>query len=239
MARANKKGDSEEEERISPELAKQYRTRISVAKQGQEAFSSGNYTDAIRFYNQYLKIISQIKKTDPYNLSPTHFNPDEELSEMFLISQVYWALSQIYDLSPKLTENLSKVLNQFVRFSKGQRYQVANSETLRKFLKKGRMKNKILFTNAFKQIMVASKKCYVATYCFGQDHQITNDFRQFKVEVLAKSKLGIKFVDLYYQYSPGLVSFCQRNPKVGRFVTFTAQKCLLALRFLLKLTILK
>ncbi len=60
------------------------------------------------------------------------------MTEMLLISHVYWELSRVYEMTPKLQVAFDKCLKQFVRFTINQPYQVLNSEVLRKYIKKNK-----------------------------------------------------------------------------------------------------
>lgn len=62
------------------------------------------------------------------------------------------------------------------------------------------------------------RRCYVATYAFGADHQVTNDLRAWRDRVLMPSRLGRVLVGAYYKLSPSLVSACERWPALGRLI---------------------
>ena len=64
------------------------------------------------------------------------FDAKRQVTELLLISHVYWELARINEMPPKLQKNFSRSLNQFVKFTINQPYQVLNSEMLRKYIKK-------------------------------------------------------------------------------------------------------
>ena len=41
-------------------LQKQYQVRITIAKQGQESYHTSDFKNAIKFYNQYLRLLAEI-----------------------------------------------------------------------------------------------------------------------------------------------------------------------------------
>ncbi|MBT3979957.1 MAG: hypothetical protein HOE90_01315 [Bacteriovoracaceae bacterium] len=209
------------------DLNKKYQTRITVARQGQEAYSTQDYVNAITYYNQYLKIIAEVKGADMATLRPKHFEK-RDTSEMLLISHIYWDLAKIYDLTPHLKTELRRVLDQFSTFTINQPYQIVNSEMLRKFIKKGRMVNDKIFQESYKKIQVSSKKCFIATYAFGCDAPTTNRLRLFKSFVMRRP-MGFVLVDHYYRISPHLINFFQQNEWVGKPLTTIVIKPLLFL----------
>ena len=103
------------------------------------------------------------------NLKPSLFERDQNIHEIMLISQVYWDLAKAYDRSDKLQGECTRCLNKFVQFSTGFKFQYLNSEILRKYLKKGAARNTKEFEKAFKKINLSSNKCYIATFCFGEN----------------------------------------------------------------------
>jgi cobalamin biosynthesis Co2+ chelatase CbiK len=105
---------------------------------------------------------------------------------------------------------LNKCLEQFVHFSANQPYQVVNSETIRKSIKKINFKNPENFKQAYKQIYTQSKKCYIVTFCYGNEHSITEEYRRFK-DFLLEYEFGMKLVELYYRYSSEIVPRWENN----------------------------
>lgn len=200
-------------------LQKQYQQRITLAKHGQEAYQQNDYKNAIKYYNQYLKLLSDINGIEMNVLSPKYFDKTTQSSEMFLISQVYWDLAKVYDQSTQLRKEFLFSLNQFLLFSINNSFQVVNAETLRRFIRKGRCKNLADFKAAYQKIYITSKMCYVASFAFGHYHPTTVTLRKFKL-TLAKLPWGESFIDLYYRYSPILVKFCEHYPRLGSSLRF-------------------
>lgn len=209
-------------------LQKQYQQRITLAKHGQEAYQGGDYKNAIKFYNQYLKLLSDINGIEITALSPKYFDKATQSSEMFLISQVYWDLTKIYDLSSQLRKEFLFSLNQFLIFSLNNSFQVVNAETLRRFIRKGKCKNIADFKAAYQKIYITSKMCYVASFAFGPNHQTTKTLRLFKLD-LVQFPGGAYFIDAYYRCSPTLVKFCQHYPSIGHPMSFLFFKPVLSL----------
>jgi cobalamin biosynthesis Co2+ chelatase CbiK len=119
-------------------------------------------------------------------------------------------MARVYDVIPKYFDDCQKCIEQFINFSINQPYQVVNSEMVRKFLKKARFKNPETFKSAYQQIFVQSKKCYVVTFCYGTDHEITEDFRRLK-DVLLDYQFGQELVGCYYRFSSNAVERWEKN----------------------------
>jgi hypothetical protein len=71
---------------------------------------------------------------------------------------------------------------------------------LRKYLKRTAFKNAEMFVSAHKQIYIESKKCYVVTFCYGETHPVTRDYRLLK-DWLLEFRFGQHLVRFYYLYS--------------------------------------
>ena len=200
-------------------LNERFSQRITLARQGNMAAKEGDLKNTIKFYNMYLKILADYKGVEEiYQLNPQHFNVEKELSEILLISHIYWDLCKMYDATPKLEVEFRKSLGKFVEFTQGFKYQVVNAEMLRKFIKRDRQTHKKEFREAYKRIYISSKKCYVATHCFGEDHIITNDLRVLKAW-LTQFYGGQLFIDHYYAHSPSLIRLCKKSKSVDFIVT--------------------
>lgn len=212
-------------------LQHKFENRITIAKFGKESFDSGDYGNAIKKYTEYLEIQAEILECkDIYSLSTDKFDPRSDLTEMLMISHIYFELARIYDSNEKFHDEAKRCLDRFVHFSANQPYQVVNSELIRKYVKKSRLKLLGDFQNAYHQIYIQSKKCFVVTYCYGETHWITQDYRAFK-EWMLEYPLGHKFIQNYYAYSPKLIDICQRYPI---FTSFFIVPFKFALRFIAK-----
>lgn len=203
-------------------LQRKYGTRITTARKARESFAAKNYVQATRLYQDYLVTLAELKEvTDIYKLAPNHFDDKREITEMLLISHVYWDLARINEMTPKLQSAFNLSLNQFIKFTINQPYQVLNAEMLRRYIKrnKGRSPQTGALNSAYNQIFIQSNKCYVATLCFGENHRITESLRVFKA-VLSKTKYGLKFIEIYYRISSPLVSFLENKKMMAGIFRF-------------------
>lgn len=214
MAKAKTKDkdgkEEKEERRFSQEFQKKFRERIAVLKRARKYAEKDDIPRAVEGYCEYLNIIAAYKRTKEKELKPAMFDSETETAEVLLISQVYWGLAKAYDRNEKLRRESERCLNQFVLFSTGYKFQYLNSEMIRKFLKKNMAYNVAAFEKAHQQIQVDSKKCYLATYCFGEYSSTTNELRNFKQKIVKKS-FGLRLVTLYYRLSPPLVHLAAKN----------------------------
>ena len=209
--------DKDEPKTHSKQLLENYRNRIGLLKVSHAYYQKDSIAKAVEGYGKYLNIISNYYFTTEAKLKPKLFDQKTQIAEILLISQVYWAMAKAYDRNPNLKADCKRYLDQFVLFSLGYKHQYINSEMIRKFLKKGIAYNPKLFEMASKRIMVDSKKCYVASYCYSETHPVTESLRDFK-KVLLKSAFGLNLVENYYRFSPPFVTFCERHPAVGSSV---------------------
>lgn len=195
--------------------------RITVARFGKESLDTGDYGAALKRFVEYMTTMAESRGAkDMYQLRTSHFNSKAEITEMLMISHLYFEMARIYDAVPKFHDEVQKCLDQFVHFSANQPYQVLNSELIRKYLKKSQFKNPMMFRHAYHQIYVQSKKCYVVTFCYGDQHPITQDYRALK-EKLLDYPWGRDFIRHYYRISSRLVPMWEHDPKmrfVGKFL---------------------
>jgi len=203
--------DKEEEQKLSPHLAKIYKTRVTLARKGKEAFHRQDYANVIKYYNQYLDIVARAHFTEVERLTPrTLAGGSGTVAELFLISHIYWSLATIYDLSPKLESQFRYSLMQFVQFSLNQKFHVANAEMLRKHIARGQLIHKAEFEEAYKQLHIISKKCFVASFALSEDHPLTCDLREFR-DAIKQYRWGAKFTAVYYKYSPRIVRTLEQH----------------------------
>jgi hypothetical protein len=213
MTKVLSKEDEKVKARRKLALQKKFSQRITIARQGREAFSQKDYLGAAAKYNEYLNILSELNDLDNiYSLSPIMFDNKKEITELLLISHIYWDIARINEMTPKLQNNFLKALSQFVKFTINQPYQVLNAEMLRKYIKKNKKTSKQItsLNETYQQIFVQSSKCFIATMCFGHTHQDTVTLRRFK-QLILKRPLGLSFVRFYYKNSSKLVLVCEQN----------------------------
>lgn len=233
------KAAREERERII-KLKHKYENRITIAKYGKEALDAGDYGNALKTFREYLFIMAEIKEVkDIYELKVHMFDPKKDLTEMLMISHIVFEMARLYDAVPKFHPDAQSCLNLFVHFTANQPYQVVNSEMVRKTLKRSNFKNPDMFRNSYQQIYVQSKKCYIVTFCFGNEHQVTADCRKFK-DWLLTFDLGQDLVRHYYNLSSRIIPFCEQNLFLRKFtISFTKPALLLFSKTLLPVIIKK
>ena len=222
MAQPSKTGRAAREAREKQALLKhKFDHRISTVKMGKQSFDVTDYAGAVRKFTDYLMVLAEAKKCkDIYSLGPEKFDTKQELTEMMMISHIYFEMARMYDAIPQFHEESKKCLDQFVRFSSNQPYQIVNSEMIRKHLKKSGFKNPDAFRNAYQQIFVQSKQCYVVTFCFGSSHPMTEHYRELKDWMLDYA-LGRWFVQAYYRSASVMVERYHSHPLahgLGRWV---------------------
>lgn len=233
MSEANKKSDGKAQatqespfahierqaENNSTKVNERYLQRITFVRRGRDFYIKGDIKNTLVQYNLYFRALGDFFGVGPNEIHPKMFNRTTDTSEALLITQVSWDLARIYENSDKFDEQFKHALNLFVNFSMGYKFQVANAEMLRKFVEKNPRNKKItLYKTGYSKIKVISKKCYVATHCFGEHGQATEDFRDFRYWLLQRN-WGTRFVQQYYRYSPLLVFWLNHHPKTNKLFT--------------------
>jgi hypothetical protein len=200
------------------QLQKRYAVRFNYTRQARDKHNKGDLISAIQFYNEYLRILADVHDCEAYDLEPAMFNPVKDVGEMLLISQVFWELTKIYDMTPKLQTEFQTCLNCFVKFTINQKYQIVNAESLRKFLKKTNSNRKVAYEAAYNTMFIESKKCYIATHCFSDNALETNILRSFKKTLLINDE-GLGLIKIYYKYSPKFIKLCESNVLIDKVFT--------------------
>ncbi|HXH75136.1 MAG TPA: hypothetical protein VNJ08_09245 [Bacteriovoracaceae bacterium] len=214
MGEFKSSGKMEREEREKMIILKhKYVNRITTVRFGKECLDGRDYSGAIRRFTEYMDVICEVKGAkDLFHLKISHFNPNKDITEMLMISGLYFEMAKIYDAipQPKFVEDTQKCIEQFVHFTVNQPYQILNSELIRKSLKKNQFRNQEVFRAAHQQIFVSSKKCYIVTFCYGDNHPVTQEYRLLK-DLLLKYRWGQEVVRYYYKYSSTMVPAWENN----------------------------
>jgi hypothetical protein len=193
------------------ETRKKYLNRFDHVKKGKEAYANAQWDIAIKSYRDYLQVMIDIKTVSIRQFSPKNFDHSKELAEMLVISHVFWDLATLYDRCPPLKNEFLICMDMYLRFTVGFKYHNANLASFKRYITVKEVKNKQTFNKAYNTLLASSKKCFIATLCFGNESHITNDYRAFKKTIM-KTDIGIKFVDIYYHYSPILINKLESKP---------------------------
>ncbi|PIP91153.1 MAG: hypothetical protein COW01_05740 [Bdellovibrionales bacterium CG12_big_fil_rev_8_21_14_0_65_38_15] len=201
----------------SEPVVKAYAERLKVLKKAQEFAAMEEIPKAVQFYSQYLNILAQYFDVPESSLSPAFFNRENDLAEMLLISHVYWDLGKAYDRSPNLTLESIRCLKQFVAFTIGFKYQYANSQMVKKFVRQKLAHNPKAFKDTYEKIRIEAKGCYIATLCYGSLDPRTIALRDYRDTVLSRYNLGKVFIHIYQVISPIFVRVLITFPFLNRF----------------------
>jgi hypothetical protein len=227
LAKKDKSAEQEEKDKKRREqIGQLHRTRLAHLKRAQTAVREEKIAIAVEAYTKYLGILALYFETTEDKLSPKFFDAEKEVSELLLVSIAYWDLAKAFDRNPNLQRDCQRCLDQFVKFSMGYKYQHVNAQIVRKFNNKKQAHNPKAFEAAYQRLQISTKRCYIATACFGEDDPVTETLRHFKLRV-APFELGRDFIDAYYRFSPLLVEYLDRYPKIQYcFNTFVARPLL-------------
>jgi peroxiredoxin family protein len=207
-------------------LAPIIKERLIHLKHAQLYHKKGEIPKAVDRYKKYLHCLSLIHKTPEEKLSPSLFDKEKDLTELFLISHCYWDLAKAYDRAPSLKKEAKRCLDQFIRFTSGNKYQHVNYRMIKKYTRKNLAHNPELFAEAVKELKVETKGCFIASNVFGSNSPETNALRKFK-PILLQYRLGNCFIDYYYEYSPLFVAQLKTLPRFNLFLNSVFFKPLL------------
>ncbi len=188
---------------------------------------------------RYLNAVAAFYGVEEKQLHPNLFKAYDHVSEQLLISHAYWDLCKAYDRSEKLQEEAVRCLKQFALFSIGFKYQYANSVMIKKYLRQRKANNVKAFQQAYDKIYVKAKGCFVSSFAYGSEHQITNQLRLFRDEVMESTSPGVWIMDLYYRHSPSFVQLMNGLPAPLRSVALVSSKAFLIPFYLLAKLLVK
>ena len=94
-----------------------------------------------------------------------------------------------------------------------------NAQIIRKFNNKKQAHNPKAFEAAYQRIQISSKRCYIATECFGENDPRTETLRCFKSRI-SPYELGRDFIDFYYLFSPRFLTFTAKHRFVKKTLEF-------------------
>ena len=187
-----------------------YQNRFKQLSLGQECYKRGDISKSIEHYSNYLHILAQYFDTRESDLQPSLFDLKKDVGEILLISNVYWNLAKIYDKNPNSQNQSIHFLEQFLKFTKGQKHQHANTRILKNYINSGKPKNSKEFKRIYETIKTKSSPCFISTYCFGHDAFITNQLRLLKNDI-SGNLLGNTAVKLYYRYAPSAINLLENH----------------------------
>lgn len=222
-ARARKKIQAERERSEKERQIKMFNKRMDLARTGIVYYKSGKFKEALENYFQYLTILEHAKGVKVGGLEPKLFDPKRDAAELLLLSGIYWDMAKLQDKSRKkdTKENLKMYLDLFVKFSKGMPYQHMCAEMVRKYLMNEKANNKTLFKDT--HLRLGGGKCFIATALEEEcSPQTLVSLRDYRDQVLLKTKLGRLFVFIYYRLSPPIARLLLRLP--ARVRSFLAKR---------------
>lgn len=196
---ANKNKQSDKEDLKKKEFAsKLFKDRLRLLKKGQEFSANGEIAKAVESYSQYLNAVAGFHGLDESKLTPKLFDKEKDISELFLVSHVYWDLAKAYDRSPRLHNESIRCLNQYVLFTLGFKYQYVNARTIKNFIRKRLAHNPQAFKEAYEKIQVESKGCFISSDLHGPLAPTTQRLRILK-HYMTRTNFGINCIAFYYE----------------------------------------
>ncbi|MCY4524241.1 MAG: hypothetical protein OXB84_05845 [Halobacteriovoraceae bacterium] len=189
---------------------KAYNNRLVSLKLARGFYANGDFSKGAQLYEKYLTILANYFEINKENLAPSCFNPKKDLSEMFLISHAYWDLALTYDRHADTVDKCVHALERFIVFSTNFKYHSINFRMMRNYLRSKKVYNKKNFDDAFDQMKVNVKACYIANYCLGEEHPAVEVLRDFRTK-LVFNRLGSYLVEYYYLISPKIIVWVERS----------------------------
>lgn len=217
--RIQKSIEKAEQERTREQLKR----RITIAKEAIQAFEANRMSEAISGFLTYIKIIEDWKKVKKGGLRPEQFNKKKDITELLLISAIYWDLAKLFDYSrsKERRSDFLDYLDKFYIFSKGMPFEPLSAELIRKYVERGKGYNRDDFKAIYKRFGMSS--CFVATALFDVSPPGTLEkLQRFRDERLVRSFFGRQFITLYYHVGPGISVLVKRFPKFLRIQMGTA-----------------
>ncbi|MGE3974041.1 MAG: CFI-box-CTERM domain-containing protein [Bdellovibrionales bacterium] len=209
-----------------------WRNRVVLLKQARQHMTNKSYTEAAVLYEKYLKLLEVIYEIPAGKLTPDVFKNKARQKELTVITTVYWDLVRIYDSGGNYADRLQKSIEKLLLFAPHSSILVQLSKNAIAYTKQAR--NPEIFRNLQKQFGIQRKGCFIATAAFESPEAVEVQLlRRFRDDWLSKNKIGQTFIEKYYDISPSIAAWMQRNPNskrpartMLRVITFCLEKIL-------------
>ncbi|MBC7693427.1 MAG: hypothetical protein H7222_16805 [Methylotenera sp.] len=203
--------------------------RLELARNGATHYAAGQYSEAAKLFMTYIRVLEDWKGASRGGLSPANFDLKTELSELVLLSGIYWDLVKLFDRtqSANKQDDFKHYLDKYVLFSKGFTFQPLASEAIRKYMRNGKPVHKAEFKAAY--VTLSGEKCFIATSLMDVcDERTLPRLRTFRDEHLSKSLGGRALIVVYYKVGPKLVGPVNSIPwvreKIARVLDRIAER---------------
>ena len=195
------------------------RRRLQLASAGVHAYEEGKISEAVRNFHSYLHILEDWKGVREGKLTPAHFDVKTDVSELLLISGVYWDLAKLYDRTKSAGKQREfyEYLEKYIAFTKGMPFQHVGLETLRKYIANDKALHMSDFKNAYRVMGGKPSPCFVATSLADVcDERTLPRLRTFRDLKLRRSGPGRAFIAWYYRNGPRMAAWADRQPRFVR-----------------------
>jgi hypothetical protein len=193
---------------------KMFRQRVDLVRTGLRSYQSHKVIPAVKAFHTYLRILEEMKGVGEGGLTPAHFDLRKEITELLLVSGIYWDLVKIYDRTKSAEKyaEFMQYMEKFILFSRGMPFETVAAETMRKYIAKEAPVHRAQFKQAYKN-MGGSLMCFIATSLFDvSDPETISKLRKFRDEKLLPSATGKFFVRGYYRMGPFAAGLLDRMP---------------------------
>ncbi len=201
------------EKQIEDHKKELFRRRVDLARAGVRNYSLKKIPEAVKAFHSYLGVLEDWKEVGEGGLHPGLFDREKDMSELLLISGVYWDLMKLYDRtkSPERYQDFLHYTQKFVDFTFGLPFQSLAAETLRKYMVTGKPVHKKEFESTYKRL--ANTKCFIATALVLQTEPDTLPvLRSYRDQILLSHSFGRFCVKVYETVSPRIVPLIEVSP---------------------------
>jgi hypothetical protein len=192
-----------------------FKKRVELARVGIDRKTGARTPESIGAFENYLRILEEMKKVKEGGLTPSHFDRKLDIHELLLVSGIYWDLAKVYDHAKPSKQQIAKLslcLEKFVIFSKKMPFETVCAETLRKYIHNNKAVNKDLFKKAY--VKLRDGKCFVATELSEHlDDSVFHVLRSIRDQVLLVHPLGKRMVSAYYRLGPIVSEILRSSPQ--------------------------
>ncbi len=182
-------------------LKSKWAKKLEILKTGRSLMSQKIYSEARKYYEEYIEILEATYKTGPEGINPLLIPSEQRQQECTVLCHLYFDLIYVYDQFENGTAKLKFAcdkLKVLLQHSRGQ------SQTVRKIKKYTlKAKNPVIISDLYKHCKNAKGGCFVATAVFtDKDCSELSTLRNFRDHVLKNYPLGRSFIYYYYKHSP-------------------------------------
>jgi hypothetical protein len=187
-----------------------WKSRVNLVKHARQMMIQKSFSEAAVSYEKYIRVLEMAYDLKPGQLNPDIFGKSSRSKELTVIATTYWDLLRIYDTHPNYRDRMVKTAAKLAEF-------IPYSPIFPDVIKKAQSftssaKNPDIIRDFLRLSNAGGGRCFIATVAYENvQHPILIELRSFRDHYLLSNRYGLRFVQIYYKYSPHIALWLERH----------------------------